>query len=485
MSWMLMAAMVCGLSLSFAACSDDDEKNNNSSKDERNEQVMSTNVSDDESVLGSLLRSWVEDFTAEDVVAGIINKTYVATVGDVMDESQPTVRTLVVGTEEKATSTAAGMLSVLGFNPQSPYGFTWKSDAIGTVDYQRGSGNELAVINVSVKQVPGLSKIRLVKDFEGNAAKEAYYSHGDVVKYTKDNKYYICTSDHVGGVTSTWISFDTFKDQKKQSTSTCGWKGYGKDVYFDKAQASSQALAVWLRDFVLSDDGYLELLSDISDLPWEAVNQIIPSSQAMREEFIRGLIQTKSTIILDVNALVGNEEKARALESWERVETDFVHGADGVIVTLGPSGLLLADVMRWKMGFTFQYWVPTIVLGVANDNLGTYIKTVKSQYDESSHFLWKELLGSVNYDGNRYDIFLAAVHWTHDPVKTTVYSVDNQASTDPYYCILDFTQCKENLTGGYEDDYNWTYHNITSHELTFKDKGEKYKYFETVYRKKD
>ena len=484
-SWMLMAALVCGLSWSFTACSDDDDdKNNNSSTDERNEQVMSTSVSDDESVLGSLLPSWVEDFSADDVVAGIINKTYTATVGEVADASQPTVRTLVVGTEAKATATAAGMLSVLGFNPQSPYGFSWSNSAIGTVGYQRGTGNELAVINVSVKQVPGLTKIRLVKDYEGNAPAEAYYSHGDIVKYTKDNKYYICTSDHVGGVNSTWVSFDTFKDQKKQSTSTCSWRGYGKDVYFDKQQASSQALAVWLRDFVLNEDGYLEVLNSIKDQPLDVINQIIPSNDLMRQEFVRGLIQTKSMMILDVNALVGQEVKPRVEDYWQREDAEFVHGKDGVIVKTTPFGQLLADVMRWKMGFTFQYWVPTVVIALTRDDLGdTYIKTVKSQYEESSHFLWKELLGSVDYDGSKYDIFLTAIHWTHDPVNNTVYGIDGQSSTDPYYYIIDFTQLSsDDLTGGNEDDYNWTYHNITSHELQVKDKGTKYSKFETIYR---
>ena len=105
MNMLLMVALMCGLSMTFTSCKDDDN-DNGSSNDETKQQVMSTNVSDDETVLGSLLKAWVEDFTADDVVAGIISKTYEATVGDVMDESQPTVRTLVVGTEAEATSTA-------------------------------------------------------------------------------------------------------------------------------------------------------------------------------------------------------------------------------------------------------------------------------------------------------------------------------------------------------------------------------------------
>ena len=246
---MLTAALVCGLGLSFTACSDDDD-DNNGAVDEREQSVVNGLVSNDETLLGSLLQAWVADFTAADIVPGILDKTFVADVGEA-DKANATVRTIVVGTQEAADQYAVNALGTLGINPQQPVGFTWTNPNIGTVSYGTGSGNELGVIRVGVKQLPGLSTIRLVKDFEENYIEQPYYSKGDIVKYAKDGKYYICLNDHTKDAFATWISFDCGDDVKILSTGTYNWMGTGKDIVY-KTQANAQSIVWWLKSFVVN-----------------------------------------------------------------------------------------------------------------------------------------------------------------------------------------------------------------------------------------
>ena len=130
-NWMLTAALVCGLGLSFTACSDDDD-DNNGAVDEREQQVINGLPTNDEVQLGALLQAWVSDFTATDVVPGILSKTFVADVGEA-DKANATVRTIVVGTQEAADQYAVNALGTLGINPQQPVGFTWTNPNIGTV----------------------------------------------------------------------------------------------------------------------------------------------------------------------------------------------------------------------------------------------------------------------------------------------------------------------------------------------------------------
>ena len=81
MNWMLMAGMVCCLSLCMTSCSDDD---NDNGTDDRpgGPSAVSADLSDDEMVLSSLLESWC-DFDADtDLQPGILDKTFEPIEGD-------------------------------------------------------------------------------------------------------------------------------------------------------------------------------------------------------------------------------------------------------------------------------------------------------------------------------------------------------------------------------------------------------------------
>lgn len=477
-NWMLMAALVCGLSLSFTACSDDDD-DNNGAVDEREQSVVNGLVSNDETLLGSLLQAWVPDFTAADIVPGILDKTFVADVGEV-DEANATVRTMVMGTQNAADEYAANALGSLGINPQQPVDFSWTNAAIGSVSYQRGSGNELGVINVSVKQLPGLTKIRLVKDPENNAPATPYYSKGDIVKYSGDNKYYICLDDHVVNTDATWISFDCGEEINSLSTGTCGWMGVGTDIVYNKSQAQAQSIVWWLKEFLLSDEGYQSVLDHMATMPKTAINQIVPSTNQLREQLIEKLKRTKDNVVLDVNTTINGEADLRATANYKYVDNQTK--TNKVTRTYYPLGMLLADAMRWSMGFTYDYWVPNIVLVSTDDahDFSGLMNLVPSQSEDESHFKWHSYVG-CNYGNGFLFPYITAVHWTHKEfVKDGV----------TYKNIVEFTQHKRKLENTVVDlnrdaDLDWTLRNITSRQLNVKDKGEKYSKFETVYRAKD
>ena len=154
--YVLMAALTVGLSFAVTSCKDDD----NDSGGENMEQLESTGgeVSMEDIQLSTLISNFAE-VQADELLAqsGWQQKTYEATLGTVLDESRPTVRSIELGTIEAADERAEAMLRELGIDGQSPSGFQFSNASVGTVSYQHGGGsdaNTLAVINLDVRQLP-------------------------------------------------------------------------------------------------------------------------------------------------------------------------------------------------------------------------------------------------------------------------------------------------------------------------------------------
>ena len=477
---LLMAAVILSLSMSVTSCKDDD---NDGGTDIGGETTMEVNLSDDEAVLAWLLQSFC-DFDAQDAGSGLLDKTYNPVVGEVADESQPTIRAIVMGTQEAADEYASKVLSVLGAG-NSPVGFSWKNDAIGTVSYQHGSGNELGVLNLSIKQIPSLTQILLTKNGDGNAQNRVpYYHRGDIIKYTKDNKYYLCVSDHQYGEKSRWISFDATKDEElDQRINICRWSGIGNDTVYCDAQASSATLTDWIEYFLLNDKNYNDVIAHIKakQIPGgnkeKILNQLIPyeDEQTRRTLFVNAIKNEnpESTAVLEAWKKLGEEEEPRGTK-WRKIPLKNQPKVD--IYT--PHHLLLCNTMRWSMGRTFDYWVPYILLVpykeqecVKFENL---LDDTPSQNNTgiNGHFKWKfERSFSVEY-GNTfpgtYAIYTVAVHWTHQKIETAFDA----------YGILNFTTMDERNTN------LWRNRCITSHEITFADKGAANSKFEEIYHER-
>ena len=481
-----MAALVVGLGMSVTSCKDDDDKGDNNKIGGESTAVMG--LSDDEAVLASLLQSFC-DFDAEDAGSGLLNKTFVPTIGDVADASQPYVRTIVVGTQEAADNYASMVLTMLGAG-NSPVGFSWKNDAIGTVSYTHGSGNELGMLSLSIKQIPTLTKLRLVKDAEGNAGDgEPYYYRGDVVRYAKDGKLYICVSDHKYGEKSRWISFDaTFDEIKKQKIGTCGWSSVGADTVYSNAQASSASLAEWLQYFVIDDKNYSNLIAHLKKAGIEGaedISQVVPYNEEERSGFMTNYTRERypeKYVLLEVWKRQINSQKPQGTYLYKRNISYYPE-----INVYYPYGLLLANRQRWSMGITFDYWVPHMVLlKDANDDEGrssfqkfeTLLNSLPSQNDTglNGHFKWKlEREFEVPYESQntyygKYRIYTVAVHWTHEMIEK-----EDQYDYHDVYGVLNFTDIDD------EGMDHWDGRCVTSHEVTHTDKGTGNSKFEQVY----
>lgn len=481
-NWMLMGAMVWGLGMGMVACSDDDDNADESKQS--GGTVMSTDISDDENVLAGLLSAWCDFDMSTDLKGGIINQSFEAIEGVVVDPAAPFVRTVVVGTVDRADSLASAVLSPLGCSSTSPDGFTWSNASIGNIKYRHSTGNELGVIDVDVKQIPSLTKLRLVATPEVNANDEPYYSKGDIIQNTSDGKYYICVSQHSYGQKATWLSFDSQNAaEKKQTTNTAHWIGTGYDRYYSKLQANYSTLATWLTNWILDDQGYWDIVNAFSAVGLTdaaVVNQIVPSTQHLRTKLIQGITKDSRDVLLEAWKTVRAGENQPRLTS--QVYNSVYEEKAGKWQTriYEPTGLLLGYQMRWTLGG--NYWVPYVVL-VQDADWTAFTQAVNGVESQttlnSGHFKWQELLDhtifvnsisaeNANIINGRYHICTVALHWTHDKFNIANDKID-------YYGLLDFTK---QLSGAEAND--WMRTNITSVELLQKDNGRKYSKFKTV-----
>ena len=457
----------------MTSCSDNDD-NNSGDNTPGGGSEMTSDITDDEMVLASILENWCDFDPETDLKHGIINKTFEAVEGDVVGDNSR-VRTIVVGSAENADKYAVDVLGGLGISSTDPVGFTWTNPEIGTIKYNRSSGNEMGVIEVEVKQIPSLWKLRLVATAEVNAGELPYYSKGDIVMNTKDNKYYICVTDHSYAQQSKWISFDcTAADRQSQKTSTALWINTGYDQYYSQKQADYSSIVTWLSDYILSDTGYDGVIQAFQSSGLNAeniVNQVVPSSQELRHNLISGITVNMEDVILEAWQKVGNDRDPRIT----RFSYDVIDSKANKWETrlYKPTGLLLAYLMRWNL--TSNYWQPYVVLVKTNNyfSFSNLANSVPSQTTLSStHFAWKELANNMlnmsssnainsGLNGN-YRICTTAVHWTHDKFQM----MDRGKNLD-IYGLIDFTKGENTSL----NQYDWMRRCVTSRELTYKDKG--------------
>lgn len=482
MDWLLAVVVGSGVCLGFAGCSDDEGKDGGA-EGVGGGTVMNTTVSDDEMVLAGLLSSWTDFDQDRDLKGGIIGGTFDPTEGEVTDSAQPFVRTVNVGTMEGADRYASGVLDVIGCPAVNPDGFSWQNAAIGSVTYKHvAQGNVLAVIDVAVKQLPKLTRIRLTAESELNDGETAYYRKGDIVRNVSDGKLYICVSEHQAGQKSVWISFDSNAAQRRsQGTNTAYWINTGYDFYYSKQQATYGSMTTWLTNWILNDAGYEEVKARLTGAGITSateVNEIVPGTQWQRERLIRGLTLTEESAIFEAWQRMASDRDSR-ITVYDYDVTEEKRNS-WQIRTYKPTGLLLTNMMRWTMS-SFDYWVPYVTLVSERDfaRFKAAADALPSQTTLSAqHFAWQELLDEAFFMHtetmspsltDRYHICAAALHWTHDSFRLT----ENSAMT--YYGLLDFTKENEGL----ESD-DWIRTNITSHEITYKDKGRNSK-FESIY----
>ena len=465
MRFMLIAALTVGLSFAVTSCKDD--KNNDNG--ENMEQLESTGgeVSMEDIQLSTLISNFAE-VQADELLAqsGWQSKTYEATLGLVLDESRPTVRSIEVGTLDAADERAEAMLRELGIDGQSPSGFTFSNASVGTVSYQHGGGtdaNTLAVINLDVRQLPGISQLRMVKALPANDGTFGYYGRGDIVK--KDGRLWICTRPATKrGDFAYFVSFWT-----RHRTDNCRWGTYKDMVYLASDEMASETdLISWLHTFVMWEEGYEKVIRCLSEkgiTNADDIEQLVPANRIDRRALINKL--HIKPIDLPVEPL--------AMPDWiDANKWGDTPKANGRYCA--PRSLLLANKFRYAIN-PCEYWVPFISWATVAEakEIDESLKSLKSQSAKtnSNHFQYDiSTVVDILDNGTKLDnggadkcqYVVAAVHWKHE------YYAGNQ------WAIFDFTKDwndKENVNNTNVDDISlWLSCNIISGTLKFKDNGE-------------
>ena len=487
---MLAAALMCGLSLGVTSCKDDDDDNRPSEGQETYEGLST--LEDDQ--LADLIAAWTD--TGRDELNGTAwrNGTYEPTVGLVLDESQPGIRYVAVGTTEEADRYAASALGTLGIDYESPAGFSYSNGQVGTVAYSHSEGNTLGTISVSIRQIPVLQEIRLVKVLPDNADGKPYYKCGDIVKY-KD-RFYVCVSNHEYGQEARFI---TVNDQDTHTKGKFKWSGVGVDTVYNDEMAKAEVLGDWLENVVCNGDMWNSVVRRMNATNnGKYTRQVVPEDNKIRTSLVNGLISEQSYMpeLQHGNPLAGTGRMELSSYSWINSEGDEDDPA-----WYAPVGFLLADKLRWTL--ITDKWVPYIYLVKGEE---TYNKVydlelhqIPSQYKDASHFKFKPL--------NRFSITTKDQLIGMPSLQTTSANLHNAIKADTYYvCVIgmhwthtptDFGEFIENVVLNFCCDYlyhpkelvrggakryptDWCHRNITSRSLIFTDKGSKNKKYDNV-----
>ena len=463
----LMAALTVGLSFAATSCKDDDKSDNNNG--ENMEQLESTGgeVSMEDIQLSTLISNFAE-VQADELLAqsGWQSKTYEATLGLVLDESRPTVRSIEVGTLEAADERAEAMLRELGIDGQSPSGFTFANASVGTVSYQHGGGtdaNTLAVINLDVRQLPGISQLRMVKALPANDGTFGYYGRGDIVR--KDGRLWICTRPATKrGDFAYFVSFWT-----RHRTDNCRWGTYKDMVYLASDEMASETdLISWLHTFVMWEEGYekvIRCLREKNITNEDDIEQLVPANGIDRRALINKLH------IKPIDLPVEPLSMPDWIDANKWGDTPKANGR-----YCAPRSLLLANKFRYAIN-PCEYWVPFISWATVAEakEIDESLKSLKSQSAKtnSNHFQYDiSTVVDILDNGTKLDnggadkcqYVVAAVHWKHE------YYASNQ------WAIFDFTKDwndKQDINNTDINDISlWLSCNIVSGTLKFKDNGE-------------
>ena len=510
-NYLLMAVLTVGLSLAVTSCKDDDNSENNGTEQQGGdsaEDVMS--LADDQ--LADLICQWCDVQSYDLSGSAWRTKTYDVTEGVVMDESRPTVRSVEVGTIEGADAYAARALYALGIDNQSPAGFSFSDAEVGTVSYKHGGGsdaNVLATVDVDVKQLPGLTRMQLVKQLSENAGGgEPYYQMGDVVSYTvkRQTRYAICVSYHNKNQKATFI---TLNDQKLHTKGKFNWRNVGLDTVYNDKMASAQALYSWMSNIVFNEErlGRLrEYLGEVADLSEEQINMVVPATEAQRHRFLYNLEQPLNHVLWVNQPHEASEQVG--IQAGSMVAMNYLFRdhdpEEGGIAWSAPRGNLLANKLRWSEHVlsSWDHWVPYLI-AVKEKDAEDWRRRLNAMRPlstlDTKHFKWEEvgtfeltkkleenekLRSDYSYSPRVFYVFLVATYWQHELAR----GLFNRQ----YKFLFDFTYIWKNsdfeagaAAGSYvdldnPDDY-WDRANITSTEISFTDNGKRNTDYKDVY----
>ena len=207
---LLMAALVCGLSLGITSCKDDDKDD---SGDDGQEQ-LSEEQQEQNNAAYAILDNLADLSSAND---NFLAQTFEPTIGTA-DDGDASTRIVNTNDMETAAMRFADLVGGADIN-ENTASYTWTDDELGSMTYTKtNDGKSWAMVDVNIKQVPHLQKIIYRSpeqaDNNGKFKGTAYYRFGDVVKKVNAagaEEYWICVRPAFGPEgkdKSHWVTID-------------------------------------------------------------------------------------------------------------------------------------------------------------------------------------------------------------------------------------------------------------------------------------
>ena len=197
-NYWLVAALIGGLSMSVASCKDDDKELSEEEKQQQAEQQAEQNMAD-AATFWDVVGQLTDDVMPDDDWQ---NATYEPSIGEA-DATNATVRVVSTADVETAAERFAQLTGAAVNASTTEY--TYQNPLVGSLTYRCTGGQSLATVDVSIKQMPGLSQIvyKTPEQMGDNASFKgtAYYRFGDVVqKLNADGQYdyWICVRPAFG-----------------------------------------------------------------------------------------------------------------------------------------------------------------------------------------------------------------------------------------------------------------------------------------------
>ena len=187
--FLLMAVLVCGLSLSVTSCKDDDKDNNGGG--ESGENLGPQNEQNEAS-----LKFWsvVDQLVDMDEYTEDYQNANLTPAIGFEDPNDAQARIVYTNSAEAAAERFANLVGVSDVD-ENTTSRTWSDPDVGTLTYTKVTdGTAWATVDVSIKQVPNLEKIIYREPSQGDenggvsGGKIAYYRFGDVVSRKVENK---------------------------------------------------------------------------------------------------------------------------------------------------------------------------------------------------------------------------------------------------------------------------------------------------------
>ena len=268
MKSLLMAALVCGLSLNFTSCKDDEKDD---SGDDGQEQ-LSEEQQEQNNAAYAILDNLADLSSAND---NFLAQTFEPTIGTADDGD---AGTRIVNTNDMETA-AMRFADLVGVDiNENTASYTWTDDELGSMTYTKtNDGKSWAMVDVNIKQVPHLQKIiyRSPEQADNNGKFEgtAYYRFGDVVQQKNaegTQEYWICVRPAFGPEgkdKSHWVTIDALPQKNVWTYTGSNGIDYALPTGLGNNHEQSQNFAEMLFAICFPEDWENNIVNNLKKIP--------------------------------------------------------------------------------------------------------------------------------------------------------------------------------------------------------------------------